>query len=428
MIKLRKVALDILYTLKAAGADEAECTIISNSTDETNSLGKNIYLIREFDSTDAEFRIVKNGRSAQMSINQFDKESINNAVKCCIDMVNSDNSSMDCSLGYIGEMQPDRLLNMKRDSSKLYMRFEEFMRTLKNDYPSISSDAIAWYRDSKTLYINTLGQELCSHNQSCGLDWQGGASDGVTTTDFCFFGVECTDLSTPFIEQGMVREKLRTVQNMFNPQKIRGDKFVGTIILNPEALSEYAYQIISRINTMKNDDGLPIPTCSPNVSLYKANSDIPYASNMAANNSPSAEVQYIIKNGAIIPDPLNNLSAEEKTTYYIQKEKKYKNLENSVVGMESGDSSYKELISNVKRGLLIGHINGTMPSKDGDFSGVAKNSFYIEDGEIKFPVIETMVSGNVFEMFNHVEGISKETIYNYGTLFPWMAVSGISIK
>ncbi len=69
-----------------------------------------------------------------------------------------------------------------------------------------------------------------------------------------------------------------------------------------------------------------------------------------------------------------------------------------------------------------------MPSANGDFSGVAKNSYYIEDGEIKYPVSEVMVSGNLTELFQNIIEISKERI-NFGTsIYPYIHTSGVTIS
>ena len=43
-------------------------------------------------------------------------------------------------------------------------------------------------------------------------------------------------------------------------------------------------------------------------------------------------------------------------------------------------------------------FSGARPAENGDFSGVAKNSYYIEKGKVQFPVSETMVSGNLAEL------------------------------
>ncbi len=427
MIQLRKIALEALCALKAAGAEKAECTVSFESRDETNSLGKAEYLLREFDSADVEMRILKDGKAAELRINQLDSESIGKAARRLVAMADCGSPEEKASIGYKGEIEPDNLTAVKRDPEKLYRRFEELCNAIRDEYPAVSSDAMAWYSDAKKLYLNTDGQEVLNHNQRVGFAWQGGATDGITTTDCEFFYVNCEDLETPFIEQGMVREKLENVQRMLNPRRIEGGKFVGTVIFDPEQTSGYAYQISERVKEMKEGDGLPDPACSPCVSIFRANSDEPYAPGMAPENSPAALVEYIIRDGAVVPDPTRDMSPEEKAAYQAEQQKKLKRLDQAVFGIKAGDVPYQELIRGVKRGLLIGYVQGTRPSPDGEFSGAAKNSFYIQDGEIKHPVIETMVSGNVFEMFKHVEGISAETLKNRESFTPWMAFGGVTI-
>ena len=73
-------------------------------------------------------------------------------------------------------------------------------------------------------------------------------------------------------------------------------------------------------------------------------------------------------------------------------------------------------------------FSGGMPSDNGDFSGVAKNSYYIENGKIKHPVIETMISGNISKMFLDINNISTENI-NFGDrILPWISFNGITIS
>lgn len=427
MIQLRKLALDVLYALKTAGADGGECTVTTESTDETNSLGKAEYLLREFSNTEIELRAVKGGKVADMRINQTDIQNIVTAAVHCVAMAECGRPIEKTALGYKGRIEPDRLLPMQRDPEKLYRRFEELMNTLRDEYPMIASDAMAWYIDRKMLYLNTDGQEVSQHTQSCGCGWQGGATDGTTTTDCEFFHVDCENLDTPFIDQGMVRAKLENVQRMLNPRRIEGGKFVGTVIVNPDQAAYYAYQIMERVRNMAEDDGLPPPACSPCVSIFQANSDEPYVPGMLPQNSPAAEVEYIIRNGEVVPDPTKGMSAAEKADYDAARQRRLKWLNHQAFGIEAGETPYAELIRSVKRGLLLGHVQGTMPSPDGEFSGAAKNSFYIENGEIKYPVIETMLSGNVFDMFKHVEGISKETVRERSNLTPWIAFGGVTI-
>ena len=93
-----------------------------------------------------------------------------------------------------------------------------------------------------------------------------------------------------------------------------------------------------------------------------------------------------------------------------------------------GTESLDSMIKNVKKGILLCRFSGGYPNDNGDFSGVAKNSYYIENGEIKYPVIETMISGNISNMFLNINNISNENI-NFGDkILPWISFNGITIS
>ena len=80
------------------------------------------------------------------------------------------------------------------------------------------------------------------------------------------------------------------------------------------------------------------------------------------------------------------------------------------------------------KGLLIGGFSGGQPSTNGEFSGVAKNSFLIENGKICRAVTETMINGNLAGMLQRVRGISKETDDSGVFSLPYLAVDGIVIS
>ena len=78
--------------------------------------------------------------------------------------------------------------------------------------------------------------------------------------------------------------------------------------------------------------------------------------------------------------------------------------------------------------IKVFRFSGGYPSDNGDFSGVAKNSYYIEGGEIKFPIIETMVSGNISQMFMNIISISKESVDFGDSILPWVSFDGVTIS
>ncbi|MGI6687301.1 MAG: metallopeptidase TldD-related protein [Christensenellales bacterium] len=96
--------------------------------------------------------------------------------------------------------------------------------------------------------------------------------------------------------------------------------------------------------------------------------------------------------------------------------------------MEPGEMPLSEIIASIPRGLLVGRYSGGSTATSGEFSGVAKNTFLIEDGKVTDAVSETMIAGNLAGMLNRVIGISSETVENGHGSLPWLAVDGITIS
>ena len=83
-------------------------------------------------------------------------------------------------------------------------------------------------------------------------------------------------------------------------------------------------------------------------------------------------------------------------------------------------------MGSVKEGILITRFSGGRPNDRGDFSGIAKNSYYIKDGKLAFPIQETTVSGNMVDLLQNITGISVERLNFGSSILPWVKVSGIT--
>ena len=70
----------------------------------------------------------------------------------------------------------------------------------------------------------------------------------------------------------------------------------------------------------------------------------------------------------------------------------------------NGDTPLEELIAGVEKGILLGRFSGGEPGPAGDLSGVAKNSFLIENGKVTKPLSEVMIAGNLGDMLRDTEG------------------------
>ena len=78
--------------------------------------------------------------------------------------------------------------------------------------------------------------------------------------------------------------------------------------------------------------------------------------------------------------------------------------------------------------MVVNRFSGNINSQSGDFSGLVKQASYIENGEIKFPLKETMISGNVFETLKNILMIGREKRATMISIYtPPVVVKGIRI-
>ncbi|MDD5418043.1 MAG: TldD/PmbA family protein [Candidatus Nanoarchaeia archaeon] len=78
--------------------------------------------------------------------------------------------------------------------------------------------------------------------------------------------------------------------------------------------------------------------------------------------------------------------------------------------IKKGDISFEEIVKDVKNGLYVTNVIGehTVNPVSGDFSLPVINSFSVKNGEMSFPVKDTMISGNFFELLKNVRYIGNK--------------------
>ncbi len=99
--------------------------------------------------------------------------------------------------------------------------------------------------------------------------------------------------------------------------------------------------------------------------------------------------------------------------------------------IEPGKKTVERLIEEIEKGILINRFSGNVDPVSGDLSGVVKGGHLIENGEKKYPVRETMISGNIYEMLNKISGLSKKVIsrplfFGGGIITPYIRIEDLS--
>lgn len=95
-----------------------------------------------------------------------------------------------------------------------------------------------------------------------------------------------------------------------------------------------------------------------------------------------------------------------------------------------GDKGTDRMIRDTKNGLWVHSVLGSGQSNmlAGDFSLNAHLAYRIEKGEITGRVKDTMISGNVYDVFNHVVEIGSEADDSSSRIFPPMSFQNINVS
>ncbi len=80
-----------------------------------------------------------------------------------------------------------------------------------------------------------------------------------------------------------------------------------------------------------------------------------------------------------------------------------------------GPGRYRELVKEIDRGIYLKGLMGvhTMNRHTGDFSLAVYEGHYVKNGEVLFPVKDTMVSGNVIELLSNITAIGNTLKHSY---------------
>ncbi len=94
--------------------------------------------------------------------------------------------------------------------------------------------------------------------------------------------------------------------------------------------------------------------------------------------------------------------------------------------LEPGQQTPAELIAGIDRGLYVTDLIGFgVNGVTGDYSRGA-GGFWIEDGEISYPVTELTIAGNLKDMFLNLTA-ADDLVFRYGTNAPTIRLDGMTV-
>ncbi|MDP6569606.1 MAG: TldD/PmbA family protein [Candidatus Marinimicrobia bacterium] len=415
--------------LKRAGAEKVECSVSFSEKKELNIDSGEMTLLRTTFNTSLGISVIKDQKKGSTSINKTDKGSIDQAVEQVIELAKA--SQPDEAFD-IAEKQPTKSFSKgdeTADLDSMYNRMEEFLGYVNSTYPTVNLEqAVLDFTYSRSYFQNSNGVNFDINKGMYGFYPGFLSKDGKDTSSMNGTFFSALNLDKPLHKYCSIDTLLKQSTEQIRTQQVQ-NKFVGDVVVTPDCVSDFLGFITTDISDGKMITGN---------SLFKdkLNEQITHPGLTLHSHPVSEEIcdgyfvtddGYIAENNTIIDKGV--LKTHLLSLYGSRKLGKSRAVnDGDAYLVDPGSMSRDSIISGIDKGVLLARFSGGSPANNGDFSGVAKNSYYIEDGEIKYPISETMVSGNIREMFENMGEVSKDRVDFGYCIFPWISFKGLTVS
>lgn len=427
---LKKTAQSAVSALQAAGADKAQSNVSYTITHEFNVDGGEFSLFRTLFDKQLTMTAIEGGKKGTVVQNRYDEETIAQSARACLEAAHSAQPDENWDFAPVSQNEDFVQGEPKPDTDKLFFRCQELVASVKAQFPKIILEQmIVAHKEVMRAQANSYGVLFSTHQGSYEVMLMFSAHEGDKASSFFGSGVITDSLDKPFLELGSIAEDFENVEKQIETTVVEG-KFQGTMVVMPGCVGSLFYSLLSDFageggllsgtSPWKDKLGEKVADDRITISLAPLDERIVCGSRTTGEGF-RAEDFDIIRNG--------KLNAFYLGLYAANKLKLPRGKNDSFnVVVASGDTPIADIIASIDKGILVGRFSGGQPSSNGDFSGVAKNSFLIEHGKIGPALSETMISGNLADMLMRVRDISSDQVADGMSVLPYMAFDGITIS
>ena len=428
--KLVRAAAFILAEAKKQGADVCQCSVKEKETKEFNIDGGEFSLMRTLFDYSVNMTVIKDHKKGSVGINRLDEEALLQAVNDCILSAESAKEDKAWEICAGNDDIEFKLGVPDCNTEELFERTKELKETIAIEHPTIMIEQlIALHEHVQTQYMNSYGVSYATlegcYEFSVGVN----AHVGGKTSSLAYCGVRTDSLDQPIIKLGGISRMLTDTEKQLDPNPLTG-KFTGTLVMTPNFAQILAHllegcflsdaALLTGTSPWKDKIGEIV--ADKKLTIRNAPSDKKIVCGQKYTGEGYLSAGYdLIKDGKLMSFSLSQYAANRTG-------KKRAGNTSSAFIIPGGDEPLKDIIGGIDKGILVDRFSGGEPGANGEFSGVAKGSFMIENGEITDALSETMISGNILEGIKNIRAISRETMEDGAMSTPYIAMEGITIS
>jgi len=420
-MNLKDIANEALGFIQSAGLEKAQVSVSESDVQELELNESVVNLCRSTSNFSISLKAVHDSRQYQVSGNSWNevtKKSLMAELQEGLKASSQDEAYDILPESYKKEFSgPMNSIDMKEALSKIM----EHSKSVAKRFPKLRIRTFPFQVvHDKSVLVNSNGLELSQEESYCDYTSMFSGEDDGKVGSFNYVGRTTRTLPKDFSE-GIRLDHLYDLAEK-EPHAIAYDQEVkGDLILTPYVIPSFLSFILSQLSSSSLISGSSLFKDRLGKEIlskkFTLSSD-PFGQNFGSDAPFNSEGVLLEKGNIIEEGKLNqfllDVYGSKKLKLPISK------VTATHLSIAPGDSSLEDLIKNTKKGLLLLRFSGGSPSANGDFSGVAKNSFLIEDGKISMPIKEAMISGNIVDVFNQITEVSKDVVSNGRTIYPWL--------
>ncbi|PHS29162.1 MAG: peptidase [Alkaliphilus sp.] len=406
--------------------------IIINNSKKTEMVVERgeISLLRTTSDTNLRITAINENKKASVNINKVDDSSLEEATKNVLELLETSEVDDAYDISPFQEARQFESGSKEPNKEDMYKLITRFIGAVKLEYPKLNiSESALTFNYTEVNLVNSNGVDYLQTKGIYSFYVVFTAKDGDNISSMNFVAFSMNDLEKDLLDTATLRRLIKENIEQLETKPIT-EKFAGDVLITPDYLAELIATfagiglsdgaLIAGTSVLKDSIGKEI--ASPKLTI-RSNPRSKHICDGYSITSDGFEAKNltIVENG-VLKNHLLGLYGAKKTA-----KKRAENSGDAYV-VDPGGVSYKDMVKKVKKGILLSRFSGGNPSPNGDFSGIAKNSYYIEDGKVQYPISETMIAGNIYDMLKNIKEISKEQVNFGNALMPWLLTTGVTIS
>jgi PmbA protein len=421
-------AAELVEKALRAGASAAQAQTSSTRHFEMQFDNRGVNLARSTEDEVSSLTVFLDGKRGGATLNGRESDAIEAAIGSALASAAAGVADDANDVASAESLAPSRHGPDAPDRRAMAAGVDAFLDRITGEHPLVRTrDCLQSFDEFDKAFVNSRGLRQRERRSRYGFSTMFMAKDGLRTTSMNYLGLSAySPFDDPFRCPALERLLLETTRSL--EKKPIPEKFDGDVIVTPECLSSLVGPIVLALSgaalfagttPYKESRGQAI--ASPLFSLRNLPCDAgsPGGADFDAYGVPTQNLEVIEK--GVLKDYL--------VDFFFSKKLGVPQTSGAIrFVVDPGATPLSEIIAKTKRGIVFSRFSGGNPTSNLDFTGIAKNSFYVEDGEIRYALEETMVSGNFQELLKNIHAVSQESVDFGWARYPFLAASGVTIS